>query len=154
LSWFDFTSQDNGKGSIQYKKLRGVILSQIKIYGIKSKLEPIRELLSDTIHACVMEALGLPEDKRAHRFFPLEKENFYMPGGRTDAYTIIEISMIEGRSVETKKKLIRLLFDRIRDQVGIAYQDVEIYISESPAANWGFRGFHGDEVKLNYQIEV
>lgn len=129
-------------------------MSQIKIYGLKTKLEPIREQLSDTIHTCLMEALSLPEDKRAHRFFPLEKENFYMPGGRTDAYTIIEISMISGRTVETRKKLIRLLFDKIRDEVGISYQDVEICINESPAANWGFRGFHGDEVKLTYQIEV
>lgn len=129
-------------------------LSQIKIYGLKEQLEPVREQLSDTIHACVMEALCLPEDKRAHRFFPLAKENFYMPGGRTDAYTIIEIAMIEGRSVAAKKKLIRLLFDRIRDEVGIAHQDIEICISESPAANWGFRGFHGDEVQLSYQIDV
>ena len=129
-------------------------MSQIKIYGIKEQLEPVREQLSGTIHACVMEALGLPEDKRAHRFFLMEKENFYMPGGRTDAYTIIEISMMTGRTVETRKKLIRLLFDKIRDDVGIAHQDIEICIYESAAANWGFRGFHGDEVKLNYQIEV
>jgi phenylpyruvate tautomerase PptA (4-oxalocrotonate tautomerase family) len=129
-------------------------VSQIKIYGLKENLEPIREKLSNTIHQCVMEALGLPEDKRAHRFFPLERENFYMPGGRTDAYTILEISMMEGRTVETRKKLIRLLFDRIRDEVGIDHQDIEICIYESPAANWGFRGFHGDEVKLNYKVNI
>lgn len=129
-------------------------MSQIKIYGIKEKLEPIRAQLSDTIHACVKEALGLPEGKRAHRFFLMDKDNFYMPGGRTDAYTIIEISMISGRSVETRKKLIRLLFDKIRDNVGISHQDVEICIYESPASNWGFRGFHGDEVTLNYKIDV
>jgi phenylpyruvate tautomerase PptA (4-oxalocrotonate tautomerase family) len=77
-----------------------------------------------------------------------------MPGGRTDAYTIIEISMIEGRTVETRKKLVRLLFDRIRDEVGIEHQDIEICIYESPATNWGFRGFHGDEVKLTYQVNI
>jgi hypothetical protein len=129
-------------------------MSQIKIYGLKTSLEPIRDTLSDTIHRCVMEALGLPADKRAHRFFPLERENFYMPSGRTDAYTIIEISMMAGRSVETRKKLVRLLFDRLRDDVGIAEQDVEICIYESPSENWGFRGHHGDEVKLTYQINI
>ncbi len=129
-------------------------MAQIKIYGLKDHLEPIRERLSITIHQCVMQALGLPEDKRAHRFFPLEKENFYMPGGRSDAYTILEISMIEGRSLETRKKLVRLLFDRIRDEVGIEHQDIEICIYESPAANWGFRGFHGDEAKLNYKVNI
>ena len=129
-------------------------MAQIKIYGVRGQLEPIRDKLSTTIHQCAMEALALPEDKRAHRFFPLDKEDFYMPGGRTDAYIIIEISMIKGRTVETRKKLVRLLFDKIRDEVGIAHQDIEICIYESPAENWGFRGFHGDEVKLNYQINI
>jgi 5-carboxymethyl-2-hydroxymuconate isomerase len=129
-------------------------MSQIKIYGIREKLTPIRERLSDVIHECVMEALQFPADKRAHRFFHLEREDFFAPAGRSDAYIIIEIAMITGRTTETRKKLIRLLFDRIRDEVGIAHQDIEICIQESPAENWGFRGMHGDEVKLNYKIEV
>lgn len=129
-------------------------MAQIKIYGIREKLAPIRERLSEAIHECVMEALQFPVDKRAHRFFLMEKEDMFYPAGRTDAYTIIEISMIEGRTIEARKKLIRLLFDKIKDQVNIQYQDVEICIQESPACNWGFRGMHGDEVKLNYKINV
>lgn len=129
-------------------------MAQIKIYGIKEKLAPIQNCLSEVIHACVMEALQFPADKRAHRFFPMEKEDMLYPEGRSDAYTIIEISMIEGRSIETRKKLIRLLFDNIQDKVGIRHQDIEICIQESPACNWGFRGMHGDEVKLNYNIHV
>jgi len=129
-------------------------MSQIKIFGIDKKLIPIREKLSSVIHSCVMDALGMPENKRAHRFMPMEKENFFMPKGRTDAYTIIEISMIEGRTRETKKKLIRLLFDKIQEQIGISHMDLEICIYEKPACNWGFRGMHGDEIKLNYEINV
>ena len=129
-------------------------MAQIKIYGIKERLLPIREMLSEAIHECVMEALEFPRDKRAHRFFPMDRENMLYPAGRTDAYTIIEISMIEGRSVEARKKLIRLLFERIQQKVGITPQDVEICIYESPACNWGFRGMHGDEIELNYRINV
>jgi 5-carboxymethyl-2-hydroxymuconate isomerase len=129
-------------------------MAQVKIYGITEKLNSVKEKLSDVIHSCVMDALQFPADKRAHRFFPMEKENMFLPGGRTDAYTIIEISMIEGRTVETKKKLIRLLFDQIKEQVGIEHMDLEICIYESPACNWGFRGMHGDEIKLNYKINV
>ena len=129
-------------------------MAQIKIYGLEEHLYPKRRQLSDVIHSCVMDALGMPEDKRAHRFIPLQRDSFFMPGGRTDAYTIIEISMIAGRTPETKKKLIRYLFDRIQAQVGISHMDVEICIYESPACNWGFRGMHGDEIKLNYKINV
>lgn len=129
-------------------------MAQVKIYGIKEHLIPIREIVSETIHECVMEALQFPRDKRAHRFFPMDKENMLYPEGRSDSYTIIEISMIEGRTVETKKKLVRLLFGKIMDQVGIGYQDIEICIYESPPCNWGFRGMHGDEVQLNYKINI
>ncbi len=129
-------------------------MSQIKVYGIKEHLNPIKQKLSDVIHDCVVEALAFPRDKRAHRFFPLDKENMFYPAGRTDAYTIIEITMIEGRSKATKKRLIRLLFDNIQDKLGITHQDIEICIYESPAENWGFRGKHGDEIQLNYKIEV
>ena len=129
-------------------------MAQIKIYGIRERLAPLRNHLSDTIHECVMEALQFPSDKRAHRFFLMEKEDMFFPAGRTDAYTIIEITLIEGRTVETKKKLIRMLFDRIKDSLNISHQDIEIVIQESPAFNWGFRGMHGDEVKLNYKINI
>lgn len=129
-------------------------MAQIKIYGVDTELLPVRQEMSEVIHTCTMDALGLPEDKRAHRFFPVKKENFFMPGGRSDAYTIIEISMIEGRTPETKKKLVRLLFDRIKERIGIEFMDLEICIYESPAYNWGFRGMHGDEIQLDYKIEV
>ena len=129
-------------------------MAQIKVYGVAEQLIPKREQLSQVIHTCVMDALGLPIDKRAHRFFPLEKENFLMPGGRSAAYTILEITMIKGRSAETRKRLIRLLFDQIKTQVGIDPVDLEICILESEACNWGFRGMHGDEVVLNYEINI
>jgi phenylpyruvate tautomerase PptA (4-oxalocrotonate tautomerase family) len=129
-------------------------VSQIKIYGIRENLAPIRARLSDVIHECVVEALQFPPDKRAHRFFPMDKADWFSPAGRSDAYTIIEIAMIQGRSVEARKKLVRLLFERIAEKIGISNQDIEICIQESPAENWGFRGMHGDEIKLNYKIDV
>jgi len=105
-------------------------MAQVKIYGIREKLDPIKIKLSDVIHQCVVEVLHFPVDKRAHRFFPLDSVDFFYPVGRTDAYTIIEITMIEGRTVETKKKLIRALFDRIHAECGVSHIDIEICILE------------------------
>jgi phenylpyruvate tautomerase PptA (4-oxalocrotonate tautomerase family) len=128
-------------------------MSQVKIYGFKTQLDPIKRQLSDVIHSCVMDALQYPADKRAHRFFPLDAEDFFYPAGRTDRYTIIEFSMFEGRTVEAKKQLIRLLFDRCQT-LGITPNDLEITIAETPKHNWGFRGLPGDEHQLNYKVEV
>jgi len=129
-------------------------MAQIKIYGVGSQLNPIKAMLSDVIHSCVVEALQYPEDKRAHRFFPLDPSDFYFPAGRTERYTIIEISMFDGRSIQAKKHLLRLLMERIHEQLGIALQDIEVTITETPKHNWGIRGLPGDEVGLNYKIDV
>jgi phenylpyruvate tautomerase PptA (4-oxalocrotonate tautomerase family) len=131
-------------------------MSQIKIYGIRSQLDPIKHQLSDLIHSCVVDALQYPQHKRAHRFFPLDPSDFYYPPepSRTDRYTIIEISMFEGRSTEAKKQLIRLLFERSEKQLNISNQNLEITIFETPKHNWGFRGLPGDEHSLDYRVNV
>lgn len=128
-------------------------MAQIKIYGHAEFLRAHRAALSDAIHACVTDALGLPADKRFHRFLPLDTADFIHPPDRSARYTIIEISLFEGRSVETKKQLIRLLFTRLNEHNLVAAQDLEITITETPKHNWGIRGLPGDELTLNYKVE-
>ena len=129
-------------------------MGQIKIYGVKDSLNPIKKKLSNVIRSCMVEALDFPSDKRFHRFFPLDKEDFYFASGRTESYTVIEVSMFEGRSVEAKKQLLKLLFKRINSELNISPQDIEITIFETPKHNWGIRGLPGDELKLSYKVNV
>jgi hypothetical protein len=129
-------------------------MAQVKIYGLREYLEPVRERLSDVIHSCVVDALQFPQDKRAHRFFHMQREDFHYPASASERYTIIEIGMMEGRTVEAKKQLIRLLFERVCAQADRLVNEVEISIIDSPRHNWGFRGLPGDEIGLNYRIEV
>jgi 4-oxalocrotonate tautomerase family enzyme len=129
-------------------------MPQTKIYGHTAFLNESRQVISDVIHSCFVDALSFPLEKRFHRFIPLEAENYIYPGDRTEKYIIIEINMFEGRSIEAKKNLIRLLFARLQEQVVIAPNDVEIVITEIPKHNWGVRGKVGDELDLNYKVEV
>ena len=127
----------------------------IVVYGIRDQLDPIKAQLSDVIHGCMQSVLGIPESKRAHRFVPLDKEDFYYPGGRSDAYTVIEINMMAGRKPETQKALIKSLFQEIENQLSVAPIDIEITIKEQAPYQWGFRGITGDEASdLKYNINV
>ncbi|WP_372621847.1 tautomerase family protein [Alteromonas stellipolaris] len=127
----------------------------IVIYGIDKHLNPIKSQLSEVIHGCMQSVLGMPEDKRAHRFIPLAKENFFYPGGRTDCYTVIEINMMKGRKPETQKALIKALFKEIESALGINPIDIEITIKEQEKYQWGFRGITGDEASdLKYNVDV
>lgn len=129
-------------------------MAQVKIYGLKDTLNPIKQAMSDVVHGCIVEALQFPADKKFQRFFPMERDDYFYAPGRTEAYTIIEISMFEGRSVEAKKSLIRLLFERLERELGISPEDIEITLFETPKSNWGIRGLPGDELGLNYKVNV
>ena len=98
--------------------------------------------------------MSYPPDKRFHRFIALAPEDFIFPADRSANYTIIEISMFAGRAPETKKALVRLLFANIEASCGITPQDLEITITETPKENWGIRGLPGDELSLNYKVNV
>ena len=126
----------------------------ISVFGLAARLNPIKARMSDVLHQCLVDVLGLPADKRAHRFFPLASEDFYYPGGRSDAYTQITIDLIAGRTEATKKALIKAIFARFASDLGIEPVDVEITIREQPAHCWGFRGMTGDEASLGYRIDV
>ncbi|HEX8547161.1 MAG TPA: tautomerase family protein [Cytophagaceae bacterium] len=84
----------------------------------------------------------------------IDKDSFFYFDGRTEKHTIIEISVFEGRSVEAKKKLHRLLFEKFNSELGISSIDLEIIIFETPMHNWGIRGKSGDELSLNYKIDI
>lgn len=126
----------------------------IRIYGLRSHLEDKTVAVSDVINQCMVDSLKFPDNKRAHRFVLMEENEFFYPEGRSHKYTVLEINMMEGRKPETRKLLIKSLFDSFKSKLGIDPVDLEITITEQPACNWGFRGMTGDEAKLNYKVNV
>ena len=114
----------------------------IVVYGIRGKLNPIKAQLSDLIHGCMRSVLGMPEDKRAHRFIPMEREDFYFPGGRSDSYTVIEINMMAGRKIEIQKALIKSLFKEIECQLGYYCSRHRNCHQGASAASMGISWYH------------
>jgi phenylpyruvate tautomerase PptA (4-oxalocrotonate tautomerase family) len=129
-------------------------MGQVKVFGIREHLDAVNANLSDVIHSCIVDALQFPEDKRVQRFLPMAAEDFYFPESASPRYTIIEISMFEGRTIETRKNLIRLLFSRIVERCDRLPNEIEVTITETPRHNWGFRGLPGDEIGLAYKVQV
>ena len=129
-------------------------MAQVKVYALASNLGMCKPKLSKVVHACLVEALEIPQDKRFQRFFPLTADDFSFPADRSSRYTILEIQMFEGRSVEAKKRLIRLLFERFTAELGYDANDLEVNLIETPRENWGIRGRAGDELELPYEVKV
>lgn len=101
-----------------------------------------------------MSALEYPPEKRFHRFVALDGDDFIHPEDRGPDYTIVEISIFEGRSEQARRELITQLFTRIESEVGIAPHSVEITITEAPKVNWGIRGANAADLALGYRVDV
>jgi phenylpyruvate tautomerase PptA (4-oxalocrotonate tautomerase family) len=127
-------------------------LAQIKIYGEREHLGVVRQSLSDVIHEAATTCLGLPAEKRFHRFIRLDLDDFSYPSDRGPAYTIIEVSLFEGRSEETKRAFLKALMSWIPARVGLDPIDLEITLFETPKSHWGIRGKIGDELELSYDV--
>ena len=129
-------------------------MGQIKIFGLKKVLGLHRDKVSEVIHSCLVDVFNIPVEKKFHRFILLEVEDFYFPTDRTEKYTIVELSIFEGRSVEAKKELVRLLYERFQEQLDISGTDLEVTIFETPRYNWGIRGMPADELTLSYKVNL
>jgi len=129
-------------------------MAQFKIYGREQHLRKNQARISELIHGAAVRTLKLPSEKRFHRFLPLEGWQLVAPGDRSESYMILEVLMFTGRSTEVRKALIRALMDDLSQGLALGPADIEITILESPRENWGIRGQHGDEMALNYRVEI
>ncbi|GAB6939124.1 tautomerase family protein [Isoptericola variabilis] len=125
---------------------------QVKVYGNRRVWGQRRAEVSDALHAALVGAWRIPEDKRFHRFFLLDDGDLVAP--RSDDYLMIEIVAFAGRTREAKRDLIRRVYDDVAPALGVATDDVELVVIESPAESWGIRGRSGDELSLTYKVDV
>ncbi|MDP9848986.1 tautomerase family protein [Streptosporangium lutulentum] len=128
-------------------------MTQIKFYGRRDVWSGLREEISDTVHGCLVEAWQLPEDKRFHRFLLMDAEDLVCPQ-RSERYLIVEIICFLGRTDQAKRDLIRTLFTRVRENLDLPAEDLEIVILEAPMVNWGIRGLSGDRLALTYPVTL
>lgn len=129
-------------------------MAQVVVWGHRSRLTARRQQLSDAIHGAIVAAFDYPPEKRFHRFVGLDDDDFIHPADRGPDYTVIELSLFEGRSEEVKRKVIAELFARVEAEAGIAPHSLEITLTETPRVNWGIRGRNAADLQLNYTVEV
>lgn len=70
------------------------------------------EALIEAVYLAQREALAVPAHDRQIRYIEHRPEHFAVPPGRTENYTLVEISMFPGRSLEAKKALNQSLVQR------------------------------------------
>jgi phenylpyruvate tautomerase PptA (4-oxalocrotonate tautomerase family) len=113
-----------------------------------------RAALIEAVHAAMVEAIRIPEHDRTLRLIEHDPADFSTPPGRGDKYTLIEITLFDGRSLPAKRKLYQTIVRNL-EALGIPPRDVKIALIEVPMENWGVRGGQvASEVDLGFEIKV
>ena len=99
----------------------------------------------------LVEILGLPNDDRNIRLMEYAKNNFIMK----EPYEIlIEITLFEGRTKETKKELYKKIVEVLEGKLKIAKDSIFIVLNEQPFENWGIRGgISAEDVNFKFKID-
>lgn len=113
-----------------------------------------KKAILDGVHYALVETIKIPDNDRRQRLYELDADHFEHTG-RSNQYTIIEITMFKGRSSEAKKALFRRIVDLLVVNPGIPSNDITIIIDEPPLENWGIRGgYPASEVDLGFNVKV
>ncbi len=115
--------------------------------------EQKRALLA-AVHESLRTAFKIPAHDRTQRVVDYLPEDFEIPPGKTDAYTLVTITAFPGRSIEAKRALYRGIVERF-DVIGVAPTDVFIVMHEVPLENWAMRGgVPASDLDLGFSLKV
>ncbi|MBR5712304.1 MAG: tautomerase family protein [Lachnospiraceae bacterium] len=112
----------------------------VRIEIIRGKSAEYRKTLLDCVHSGLTEALGIEDWDRFQRIVEIDRENFETAPGKTDCFTVIELTLFPGRTKEQKRAAIECITGKLHDLLGIPKEDVFIVIHEPPTENWGIGG--------------
>ncbi|WP_298456843.1 tautomerase family protein [uncultured Cellulomonas sp.] len=128
-------------------------MTQVKIYGRRDVWAGRQREVSDALQAALVTAWDLPAAKRFHRFLLLDDDDLVAPG-RSPAYLVVELVAFTGRSDAAVRRLMTALNDDVAPALGLAADDLEAVLIEVPASRWAIRGVVGDELSLDYRVDV
>jgi len=120
------------------------------------KILPAEEVaaIMDAVYQAQREALKVPEGDRQIRYVEHKSAYFSVPSGKTENYTLVEITLFPGRSLKAKRHLYKSIVQRF-GELGIAPSDIFIVLYEPPLDNWGLRGgMPASEVDLSFNLNV
>ena len=95
--------------------------------------------LMEAVYLSMREALKVPEDDRQVRYIEHRPEHFWVAPGKTENYTLVEVTMFPGRSIDAKRTLYQGIVQRL-GALGIAPLDVMVVLTEPPKESWGVLG--------------
>lgn len=111
------------------------------------------DVLIAAVQRALVEGIRIPEGDRFVRILEYPAHAFAAAPGRGDNFTIVEISMFAGRSLEAKRRLYAALAREFA-VFGVPASDLKVIVHDVPRENWGLRGQSAADIELGFKVEV
>lgn len=107
----------------------------------KGKSADYKRALADSVHAALVETIGIPADDRFQLIDEYEPEGLIYDAAflgieRSDDIVIVRITLRSGRSRETRAALLRNIAENLSRSPGMRPEDVFISLVENDYADW------------------
>lgn len=107
----------------------------------------------EAVQAALVAGILIPERDRCVRLAEYDEDAFIAGEDKGPHYTVVEISLFTGRSIEAKRRLYAELVARVAP-FGLAPHDLKVILHEVPRENWGLRGLPASEIDLGFKVDV
>ncbi len=126
----------------------------VRIAVRKGRSPAEKKAVLQAVHSALVEALKIPEDDRTQILHEYAPDDFEIPPAATKKFTLVEITMFPGRSLEAKRHLYRAIVQNL-GLLRITPDDLLIVLHEPAMEDWGVRGgIPASEVDLGFKIDV
>lgn len=129
-------------------------LARIEI--LQGRTPDDKRRMVDAVRCALSDALKAPAADPVVRLVEYPSSEFTVPYPElhSDRYTLVEITMFAGRSMDTKRRLYRAVIDGLA-AVDVPERDILIVLCEPPMHNWGVQGGHpASEVEIGFDVEI
>jgi phenylpyruvate tautomerase PptA (4-oxalocrotonate tautomerase family) len=129
-------------------------LARIEILEGRSPEE--KRAMVDAVRRALSEALRAPEEDPTIRLteYPHGQFSLPYPDSHSERYTLVEVTMFKGRSLDTKRRLYGAIVGALAS-CGVPANDVLIVLHEPPMENWAVDGgVPASEVELGFEVDI
>jgi phenylpyruvate tautomerase PptA (4-oxalocrotonate tautomerase family) len=127
-----------------------------RIEVLEGRTSGEKKSLVEAVRAALSEALWAPHDDPTVRLAEYPREQFLLPypDRHSDRYSLVEVTMFAGRSLDTRRRLYGAIVQRLAT-LGVPSNDVLIVLHEPPRENWGVDGgMPASEVDVGFKVDI
>jgi 4-oxalocrotonate tautomerase len=127
----------------QRQSQEGSVMPLVRIDLRRGKSGEFKLALTDEIYQAMHEAFNVPENDRFMVINEHDQDNFvfdrnYAGIRRTDDLVLIQLTVSNTRTLETKQAFYARLVARLGERPGLRSEDVFINLVEVQKENWSF----------------